>query len=76
MPNYVLVCNDCDARFPEVFKTFEEREALYCTECGSADGLSNDYSTPHGLGFQLSGDNWPGKMGRLEANIVRDRLRG
>jgi hypothetical protein len=55
--------------------TMRERANLYCTECGSADGLTNDYERHTTANFLLAGGDWPGKRNKLESDIVRDRYK-
>ena len=72
MPNYSLICSECGFRVADCFLTMREREDAFCTECGCADSLENDYSRPHGANFQLKGNNWPGKNLSLETKLLKD----
>ena len=71
MPTYVLVCSECGFRVAECLLTMKERAEAFCTECGCADSLTNDYSRQTTSHFQLKGQ-WPGKLHTLENKLLKD----
>ena len=73
MPIYVTECEKCGRKLEEFTSTMAEREEMRCPSGACGGELQNDYSRMNTSNFQLTGLGWPGKVNKMENDILRDR---
>jgi len=66
MPTYTYTCTACETKVDKRRAVSERDEALPCPECGEETKRASVY----GLRFNLPGDDWASKNGRISGQMA------